>query len=793
MVFDPWQDRDRAGLVELVLAASQAGAFFLMTLRSTITTIGEGRPGLQGKIRQMERMVADAVRDHDFRQMAVEQLKGLPPRDWDAEINRVVKTVQRMRFTKDPYTPDGLEVFIHPKTMLMQILGGTGYGDCDDHVLLAVAMLEVIGHRTRYRVGGARPGAYQHIWIDVLHPDRGWVPVELIRPEVSVGFDPTALFAHSESYPHEATMTELGLIPSEIIRRRRRHDGGKTAAESGLGWIGALINAVTALGSGYHAGAQNKRARNRQKRERESYAAQGLQAPQQAFIPDVNYAQYVGQLAQSGVALYDEYSYEAYDDAYFADEQRRERSDDLRYEFEGQTLIGPDGEDLRADAFGLEFEQRLTSDQYKSDRQRWLAGEQFIARDFEAEWKAGSADRGLQLQQIQALQAMAPPPSRSRPRDYLPAAKAARQMFVGPSRETDSSFASFLDSGRVNRDRLQSYLDNYGGRQIQQYIPRGGYTLNGLALQTGTGLGGLGEDPPPDPGPWVDQVKKLKMPTGWETIIDSFRPVNQWDKAWLIGGGGAHPTTPKGIYQILKEQNPLGTDTMKLRDAFDIGKYPSGPGGRGGGPDQFAADWGGSAALGESAVQWWVYLFALTHHPKLLTGMAPNWRGVLEWMLAEISAPVFTHWREAEAPRRAQWEAATKLWNDYLRREEERVRQESAEAKEAARLQAIKDAADAAKADFDAKALALREAEQAIRDARTAEERQIAEERAAKIRAELELRQQEATTRLQAAQAAALATRRTGVVAPRGFTAGTATMVAGAAFLGWWLLRRKKR
>ena len=63
-------------------------------------------------------------------------------------------------------------------------------GDCDDHVILASALLETAGYPTRYVVGGLPPQDYKHIWLEVRHPREGWLPIELTKKDVPVGWDP---------------------------------------------------------------------------------------------------------------------------------------------------------------------------------------------------------------------------------------------------------------------------------------------------------------------------------------------------------------------------------------------------------------------------------------------------------------------------------------------------------------------------------------------------------------------------------------------------------------------------
>lgn len=171
-------------------------------------TIPDGQPGLHRKIAVIRDLVHQAKRDPEFRQATLEAVRQVPERDWSGEIRQVVRFVRKMRYTRDPYDPEGLELFIDPRLSIHQVRAGQAAGDCDDQVLLASAMLETLGHPTRYRVGGRELGDYGHIWIEVLHPRRGWVPIELTRRRAPVGWDPGRRFPHTETYPATPTMND---------------------------------------------------------------------------------------------------------------------------------------------------------------------------------------------------------------------------------------------------------------------------------------------------------------------------------------------------------------------------------------------------------------------------------------------------------------------------------------------------------------------------------------------------------------------------------------------------------
>jgi hypothetical protein len=159
-----------------------------------LQTIPEGRAGLQVKLAKIRQLIEDAKRSPAFRRRALAIVSDLPERDHFGEVCRVHEFVARgVRFVRDPWSPGGLELFIAPAVMLADVERGTAAGDCDDHVILAAALLETLGYRTRFRVGGLPPDHYRHIWLEASTPN-GWVPMELTKKDAPCGFDPSPRF-----------------------------------------------------------------------------------------------------------------------------------------------------------------------------------------------------------------------------------------------------------------------------------------------------------------------------------------------------------------------------------------------------------------------------------------------------------------------------------------------------------------------------------------------------------------------------------------------------------------------
>jgi len=63
-----------------------------------------------------------------------------------------------------------------------------GAGDCDDKATLLAALLESIGHPTRFVAIGFEPGIFSHVYVESRIGD-SWVAMETTEP-VEMGWEP---------------------------------------------------------------------------------------------------------------------------------------------------------------------------------------------------------------------------------------------------------------------------------------------------------------------------------------------------------------------------------------------------------------------------------------------------------------------------------------------------------------------------------------------------------------------------------------------------------------------------
>jgi transglutaminase-like putative cysteine protease len=137
----------------------------------------------------MRQIVRAAVRDPRMvaRNKAIEITRGVASKDFRGEIETVYDWVDRnIRFVKDI---NGIETLQTPtRTLQLEV------GDCDDHSILLSALLESIGHPTRFVAVGFSPGNFSHVLTETRLGGR-WIPLETTVPGAHIGWYPPGVRA----------------------------------------------------------------------------------------------------------------------------------------------------------------------------------------------------------------------------------------------------------------------------------------------------------------------------------------------------------------------------------------------------------------------------------------------------------------------------------------------------------------------------------------------------------------------------------------------------------------------
>jgi len=137
-------------------------------------------PDIDDRIALLEWEMQQGKREANVRRIAGQVLKGVPSRDWEAEVKALFDYTRKViRYTRDPA---GVELFQSPTRALDH-----GIGDCDDQVIFLGSLLASVGYPLRLRVISLKGVDYfQHIYLLVglpPHDPQKYMALDPSRPE----------------------------------------------------------------------------------------------------------------------------------------------------------------------------------------------------------------------------------------------------------------------------------------------------------------------------------------------------------------------------------------------------------------------------------------------------------------------------------------------------------------------------------------------------------------------------------------------------------------------------------
>lgn len=153
------------------------------TLPHTLAAIPSGIDGVRNTLRAMVKLTKGGRKDVGVIQLARSLTLTLPARDYRGQIDRLFHWVkQHIRYVADPRE---VETISTPAATLKMRCG-----DCDDMSVLLAALLESIGHPTRFVAYGFDNGPYSHVVTETLIGNNNWLSLDPTVATSTVGWKP---------------------------------------------------------------------------------------------------------------------------------------------------------------------------------------------------------------------------------------------------------------------------------------------------------------------------------------------------------------------------------------------------------------------------------------------------------------------------------------------------------------------------------------------------------------------------------------------------------------------------
>lgn len=153
----------------------------MQTRPCRITTLPDGEGSVRETLKMMRLLARNARRSLFIRDLATSIISNVKEKNWGKEVDALLAFVQtEIRYTRDPVD---MELLQTPEELLR-----SQQGDCDDKATLLAALLESVGHPTRFKAVGFSPNTLSHVYVETKIGNR-WVPMDPTMPK-PLGWQP---------------------------------------------------------------------------------------------------------------------------------------------------------------------------------------------------------------------------------------------------------------------------------------------------------------------------------------------------------------------------------------------------------------------------------------------------------------------------------------------------------------------------------------------------------------------------------------------------------------------------
>lgn len=151
---------------------------------ATLQALPDGIAGVKQTLALMVKLTRAGKDTWPVRRLAERLVIDLPQKSYLAEVRAIHEYVRdHIRYTLDIRDTETLAT---PEQTILR-----GLGDCDDKSLLVSALLESIGHPTRFVAVGREPMDFCHVLVETRIGEK-WVSVETTE-NVPVGWYPSRM------------------------------------------------------------------------------------------------------------------------------------------------------------------------------------------------------------------------------------------------------------------------------------------------------------------------------------------------------------------------------------------------------------------------------------------------------------------------------------------------------------------------------------------------------------------------------------------------------------------------
>ena len=160
-------------------------------MNATLQAIPDGKAGTVATLKIMKSITKAGKTSLPVFNTARALISHLAQKDWFNEVKVLHRFVRdQIRYVKDV---KGVESVQTPDVTL-----SIKAGDCDDKSVLLAALLESIGHPTRFVAIGFQPDDFVHVYVET-RIGTSWLPLETTEP-VEVGWSPQGVKARLSIY-----------------------------------------------------------------------------------------------------------------------------------------------------------------------------------------------------------------------------------------------------------------------------------------------------------------------------------------------------------------------------------------------------------------------------------------------------------------------------------------------------------------------------------------------------------------------------------------------------------------